>query len=128
MATCGRITFTASTMTYPLMIVHCDVDRRIEYQAFVSGRLREREGMISFRGPCTATNHEGAPNGRSPSRIEQDQTRLSPRGRAECTRASRLDVNSHIETCRPALSMSVHQGWSQLVDATLYLKEEMECM
>ena len=95
MATCGRTTFTASTMTYPLMIVHCDVDRRIEYQAFVSGRLREREGMVSFRGPCTATNYEGAPNERWPSRIERDQTRLSPRGRAECTRASRLDVNSH---------------------------------
>src|SRR3979411_3503876 len=42
MATYGRITFTASTMTYPLMIVHCDVDRTIEYQEFVSGRLRER--------------------------------------------------------------------------------------
>jgi hypothetical protein len=30
------------------MIVHCDVDRTIEYQTFVSGRLRERgNGFVS---------------------------------------------------------------------------------
>jgi hypothetical protein len=30
------------------MTVHCDVDRTIEYQAFVSGRLRERgNGFVS---------------------------------------------------------------------------------
>src|SRR5882724_3480332 len=29
--------------------------------------------------------------------------------------------------CRPALKMSVYRGWSQPVDATLYLNGEMEC-
>ena len=30
-------------------------------------------------------------------------------------------------TSRLGLTMSVHRGWSQPVDATLYLKGEMEC-
>jgi hypothetical protein len=30
-------------------------------------------------------------------------------------------------TCRVGLTMSVHRGWSQPVDATLYLEGEMEC-
>jgi hypothetical protein len=35
--------------------------------------------------------------------------------------------NGTFETCRRALRMSGDQGWSQPVDATLYLEGEMEC-
>jgi len=31
------------------------------------------------------------------------------------------------ETCRLTSGMSVNRGWSQPVDATLYLEGEMEC-
>jgi hypothetical protein len=37
-------------------------------------------------------------------------------------------IGGTFRTCRDSLTMSAHGGWSQQVDATLYLKGEMECM
>ena len=36
-------------------------------------------------------------------------------------------LHGTFETCQPALKLSAYGGWSQPVDATLYLKGEMEC-
>src|ERR1700716_2115748 len=52
------------------------------------------EGMVSSRGPCTATNHEGAPNERWPSRIAGSNSFVAARACRVYTSASRLDVNS----------------------------------
>ena len=53
------------------------------------------EGMVSSRGPCTATNHEGAPNEKWPSRIAGSNSFVAARACRVYTSASRLDVNSH---------------------------------
>ena len=76
------------------MIVHCDVDRTIEYQEFVSGRLRERgNGFVAG----TLYRYQSR---RSPERKVAEPhsgIKLVCR-RAACrvyTSVSRLDVNSH---------------------------------
>src|SRR6266478_2288806 len=40
---------------------------------------------------------------------------------------SRMSVVGTFRTWRPWRAMSAHRRWSQPVDATLYLKGEMEC-
>src|SRR6476659_693494 len=56
--------------------------------------------------------------------VSPRQIRSAPSRLAEDSTSS---ASGTFRTCRSGRCMSVIGGWSQPVDATLYLKEEMEC-
>ena len=76
------------------MIVHCDVDRTIEYQEFVSGRLRERgNGFVA--GTLYRYQSRRSPERKVAERIAGSNSFVAARACRVYTSASRLDVNSH---------------------------------